>query len=107
MSLPPEAKIAEAATPGVGAITPFRRSELLDPCVDGAEEPKSFAIAARSTVESLSVSTATGGGATNTHVQCASCQANTSVSAIVTTAPNQFVFASVPAGNVAMRELSL
>jgi len=74
MSLPlPMEKIAEAATPGVGAITPFnRRPDVLDACPAGAAAPKSRAIAARSMGPSASLMTATGGGATNTHVQCAS-----------------------------------
>ncbi len=101
-------KIAEAATPGVGAMTPFkRRLDVLDACPAGAAAPKSLAMAARSTGASASLITATGGGATNTHVQCASWYASTSASAIVTIVPNQSPFARSPAGSVAIRELSL
>ena len=74
MSLPePAEKIADAATPGVGAITPFSFSaDGLAGVLAGPAAPKSFAIAARSTGPSSSLTSATGAGATNTHVQCAS-----------------------------------
>src|SRR5687767_10209087 len=88
----PVEKIAEAATPGVGATTPFnRRDEVAADDVPALEvAPKRRAAAARSTALSeRAAGTDVVRGVANTHVQYASCHARTSTSAATTAVPIQ------------------
>src|SRR5688572_967553 len=86
MSRPePVEKIAEAATPGVGATTPLRRKPDVDADADepaGGTAPNMRAIAARSTSARGGAPAAIFGGDTKTQVQYASWYASK------TTSPN-------------------
>src|SRR5258706_10093643 len=107
MSLPaPVEKIAEAAGPASGAITPFRRSPDNDATAPdeffGASAPNSFATAPRLIAGAPSGTAATSAGATNTHVQWASWNARTSTIAAIARVPITPCFVEV-LGTVAMR----
>src|SRR5258706_335812 len=97
MSLPaPVEKIAEAAGPASGAITPFRRSPERDATAPeeflGASAPKSFATAPRLIAGAPSGTAATSAGATNTHVQCASWKASNNTMAATASVPKMPLF---------------
>src|SRR5688500_6255383 len=101
MSRPaPVEKMAEAAVPGVGAMTPFSFSaEPLRAASAGAEAPKSRATAAKSIVLSAAAGAASCGGATNTQVQYAACHASNKTSATTRSEPNAPVFGAGAAGD--------
>src|SRR5688572_27586442 len=87
----PVEKMADAATPGVGATTPFRRSPeppATAPVGEAAVPPKRRAATPRSTPASrVGAAEAVEGGVRKVQVQYASCHASTSTSATVRTVP--------------------
>src|SRR5438045_5749316 len=86
----PVEKIAEAATPGVGATTPFKRSvEAPLALACDAVPPKSFAAVAMSAdAPEEGAALAIAGGVAKIHVQCASCYATASTIPATMRVPN-------------------